>query len=65
MMLLFAFVSPALSTATVICAIICIINFDRGFKKISKSKGDAARESYYLRPAGIAHDQTRYTSQPP
>lgn len=64
MMYLFAIVSLALTFATVVCTIICIMNFDRGFKKINASKNDAARESYYLQPADMVPDQTRYPSRP-
>ncbi|KAJ5746936.1 uncharacterized protein N7511_008632 [Penicillium nucicola] len=65
MMFLFAFASLILTTATVICAIICMINFDRGFKSINKSKNDAAREWYYMQPTDHVPDHTRYSSRPP
>ncbi|KAJ5351252.1 hypothetical protein N7541_002051 [Penicillium brevicompactum] len=47
MMLLFAFASLALTVATVVCAIVCITNFDRGFKKINRSKNGSGRSSQY------------------
>ncbi|KAK9852937.1 hypothetical protein MYU51_007415 [Penicillium brevicompactum] len=47
MMLLFAFASLVLTVATVVCAIVCITNFDRGFKKINRSKNGSGRSSQY------------------
>lgn len=64
-MYLFAFASLVLTLATVFCAIICILNFDRDFKQINASKNHAALESYYLQPADTVPDQTRYPSRPP
>jgi hypothetical protein len=65
MMLLFAFVSLALTTTTVICAIICIMNFDQGLKRIKESNNDAACESYYLQPGNRAPNQMHFLSRPP
>jgi galactitol-specific phosphotransferase system IIC component len=65
MMYLFVFVSLSLTSATAICAMICIMNFDRGFKKINESKNNAARESYYLLPTDTVPYQTRYPPRPP
>lgn len=64
MMLLFAFVALILTLATVICAIICIMNFDKGFKGINESKNDDAYESYRLQPVSHIDDQTLYPSRP-
>ncbi|KAJ5512910.1 hypothetical protein N7463_002462 [Penicillium fimorum] len=56
MMLFFASVSLVLTSATVCCTIICIKNFDRGFKVINQSKNGHAQESYsresYSLPGG-------------
>ncbi|KAJ5939406.1 hypothetical protein N7466_002540 [Penicillium verhagenii] len=38
MMFFFASVSVVLTVGTIICAVICITNFDRGFKAINESK---------------------------
>jgi hypothetical protein len=46
MMLFFASVSLVLTSATICCTIICIKNFDRGFKAINQSKNGHAQESY-------------------
>ncbi|CDM35657.1 hypothetical protein DTO013E5_6463 [Penicillium roqueforti] len=47
-MLFFASVSVVLTSATILCAIICIKNFDRGFKAINQSKNGHAQESYSI-----------------
>ncbi|KAJ5181722.1 hypothetical protein N7449_011869 [Penicillium cf. viridicatum] len=48
MMLLFAVVSLLLTVATVVCAIVCITNFHRGFKAINRAKNGVARDSYFF-----------------
>lgn len=65
MMLLFAFVSLVLTAATVICAIVCITNFDRGFKMINRSKNGSGRSSNYLQPNSLplSHPDSRPSSR--
>ncbi|KAK4870163.1 hypothetical protein LT330_005217 [Penicillium expansum] len=53
MMLFFAFVSVVLTSGTILCTIICIKNFDRGFKVINQSKNGYAQESYSI-PTGYS-----------
>jgi hypothetical protein len=59
MMLLFAFVSLALTTAIVVCAIVCITNFDRGFKKINRSK-NGAQDAYSLQTGDLPISHPSY-----
>ncbi|KAJ5796735.1 uncharacterized protein N7518_005275 [Penicillium psychrosexuale] len=47
-MLFFASVSVVLTSATIVCAIVCIKNFDRGFKVINRSKNGHAQEAYSI-----------------
>lgn len=53
MMLFFAFVSVVLTSGTILCTVICIKNFDRGFKVINQSKNGYAQESYSI-PTGYS-----------
>ncbi|CAG8943086.1 unnamed protein product [Penicillium salamii] len=65
MMLLFAFVSLVLTAATVVCAIVCITNFDRGFKMINRSKNGSGRSTSYLQPNSLplSHPDSRPSSR--
>ncbi|KAJ5603330.1 hypothetical protein N7537_006286 [Penicillium hordei] len=53
MMLFFAFMSVVLTSGTILCTIICIKNFDRGFIVINHSKNGHAQESYSV-PTGYS-----------
>lgn len=49
MMLLFAFIALVLTAATLVCAIICMVNFNRGLKMVNMKRKDVARESYMMK----------------
>ncbi|KAJ6128285.1 hypothetical protein N7471_009502 [Penicillium samsonianum] len=64
MMLFFASVSVVLTSATIFCAIICVKNFDRGFKVINQSKNGHAQESYSTPTGYSLAEPSRSLSRP-
>lgn len=52
MMLLFAFIALVFTVGTLVCAIICMTNFNRGLKMVNKRK-DVTRESYMFKDVEI------------